>query len=111
MPATHNSDNHAQSTQRITTLFTIVARFEAFTWSGLLIGMFLKHILEVTELGVWFFGRLHGFAFLAYVIVAIMTGLRLRWPWWGTLLAVLAAIPPLVTLPLELWFRRLGWLK
>lgn len=96
---------------RIATVFTIIARFEAFTWAGLLIGMYLEHVLQVTELGVWLFGRLHGAAFIVYFVTAIVAGLRLRWPWWGTLLALLASIPPLVTLPLELWFRRLGWLE
>jgi integral membrane protein len=94
----------------MTTVFTIIARFEAFTWAGLLIGMFLKYGTETTELGVWLFGRLHGFAFLLYFVTAIVAGLRLRWPWWATLLAALAAIPPLVTFPLEIWFRRRGLL-
>ncbi len=95
----------------INTVFIMVARFEALTWSGLLIGMFLKYGLETTDVGVWLFGRLHGFAFLAYLIVAVVAGLRLRWPWWATLVAVLAAIPPLVTFPLEIWFRRAGLLR
>ena len=95
----------------MTTAFTIIARFEAFTWAGLLIGMFLKYGTETTELGVWLFGRLHGFAFLLYFVTAIVAGLRLRWPWWATLLAALAAIPPLVTFPLEIWFRRRGLLE
>ncbi len=96
---------------QIATIYTIIARFEAFTWAGLLVGMFLKYGLETTEMGVWLFGRLHGFAFLAYFIIAIVTGLRLKWPWWASLLAVLAAIPPLVTFPLELWFRKIGLLE
>lgn len=91
-------------------VFTVVARIEALTWLGLLIGMFLKYVTETTELGVWLFGRVHGFAFLFYFFVAIITGLRLRWPWWATLLAVLASIPPLVTFPLELWYRKMGLL-
>ncbi len=95
---------------QIATVFTIIARFEAFTWAGLLVGMFLKYTLESTEIGVWLFGRLHGFAFLAYFVTAVITGLRLRWPWWATILAVLSSIPPLVTLPLELWFRKIGLL-
>jgi integral membrane protein len=95
---------------RIFRTFTIVARFEAFTWAGLLFGMYLKHVLEVTDVGVWVFGRLHGVAFLAYCVVAIVASARLQWPWWATLLAVLAAIPPLVTLPLELWFNKIGLL-
>jgi integral membrane protein len=72
--------------------------------------MFLKYVAGATELGVWLFGRLHGAAFLFYVAVAIIAARRLRWPWWGTSLALLAAIPPLVTFPLEVWFERRGFL-
>lgn len=93
------------------TVFTWTARFEAFTWAGLLVGMFLERVLEVTDLGVWLFGRLHGGAFIVYFVVAIVAGIRLRWPWWATVLAVLAAVPPLVTWPLELWYRRRGLLS
>lgn len=95
---------------RIATIFTLAARLEAISWAGLLIGMFLKYGIGATEFGVWLFGRVHGAAFLLYFIAAIVTALRLRWPWWAAVLSVLAAIPPLVTLPLELWFRRRGLL-
>jgi integral membrane protein len=92
----------------IATVFIFVARVEACTWAGLLVGMFLERVLEVTDLGVWLFGRLHGGAFIVYIVVAIVAGIRLRWPWWATVLAVLASIPPLVTWPLESWYRRRG---
>lgn len=92
-------------------VFTLAARIEAFTWAGLLVGMFLKYGLEWTTLGVWLFGRLHGFAFILYFFIAIFAAIRLRWPWWAGVLAVLAAIPPLVTYPLELWFQRRGLLQ
>ena len=61
--------------------------------------------------GVWLFGRLHGIAFLAYLAVAMVAGLRQRWPAWALGLAVLAAVPPLVTVPLERWYRRRGLLS
>jgi len=92
-------------------LFSVVALIEAFTWAGLLVGMYLKYVSGTTDAGVWLFGRLHGGAFLLYLAVAIGVGARLRWPFWALLLAVLAAIPPLVTLPLELWYRRRGLLS
>jgi integral membrane protein len=92
-------------------LFTVAAFFEALTWAGLLVGMWLKYGLEVTDLGVWLFGRLHGLAFLFYVAVSLVAGIRLRWPWWALLVALLAAIPPLVTIPVEIWFRRVGLLS
>lgn len=92
-------------------LFSAVALFEAFTWAGLLVGMYLKYVSGTTEAGVALFGRLHGAAFLVYLAVAIGVGARLRWPFWALLLAVLAAIPPLVTLPLDYWFRHRGLLS
>lgn len=91
--------------------FSIVALIEAFTWAGLLVGMYLKYVTGTTDLGVWLFGRLHGGAFLLYLAVTLFAGARLRWPLWAALLAMLAAVPPLVTLPLEIWFRRRGLLS
>lgn len=90
--------------------FSLSAKLEATTWAGLLIGMFFKHVLGITELGVWLFGRLHGAAFLLYFFVTVIAAFRLRWPWWNTILAVMAAVPPLVTYPLEVWFRQRGLL-
>ncbi|WP_397420170.1 DUF3817 domain-containing protein [Pseudohongiella nitratireducens] len=40
-------------------------------------GMFLKYATATTELGVWLFGRLHGAAFLFYVVIAILSTRRL----------------------------------
>ena len=92
-------------------LFAIAAFLEGLTWAGLLVGMWLKYGLQVTDTGVWLFGRLHGAAFLFYLVVTVIAGARLRWPGWALLLALLAAIPPLVTVPLEMWFRRKGLLS
>lgn len=91
--------------------FAIAAFAEGFTWAGLLIGMLLKYGTQTTELGVWLFGRLHGLAFLFYVVASVHAGVRQRWPLWALLLALLAAVPPLVTVPLEWWFRRRGLLS
>ena len=91
-------------------LFAIAAFAEGLTWAGLLVGMLLKYGTQTTDLGVWVFGRLHGAAFLFYVMVALVSAVRLRWPWWAWILALLAAVPPLVTVPLEMWFRRIGLL-
>lgn len=91
-------------------LFAIAAFAEGLTWAGLLVGMLLKYGTQTTDVGVWLFGRLHGAAFLFYVIVTLLSAMRLRWPWWAWTLALLAAVPPLVTVPLEAWFRRIGLL-
>lgn len=92
-------------------LFAAAAFLEGLTWAGLLVGMWLKYWLEVTDTGVWLFGRLHGGAFLFYLVVTVFAGMRQRWPSWALLLSLLAAIPPLVTVPLEMWFRRRGLLS
>lgn len=74
-------------------------------------GMAFKYGATGNDLGVKVFGPLHGGAFLFYVVVTVLSTLRLRWPWWATLLAVIAAVPPLVTVPLEMGFRRMGLLS
>ncbi len=96
---------------RLGRLFAVVAIVEAITWTGLLVGMFLKYVTETTELGVYVFGRLHGVAFVLYVIVTAVAAIRLRWGWKPALLAGVAAIPPLATLPLEVGLRRRGYLR
>ncbi len=91
-------------------VFSIVALLEGITWAGLLIGMFIKYSLKTSDLGVVIFGPLHGIVFISYVVVTVMAAVRLRWPLWATLVAVLAAVPPLVTIPMEIWFKRRGLL-
>lgn len=81
-------------------LFAAVAFIEAVTWAGLLIGMWMKYGPMANVALVKLFGPLHGVAFLVYVAVTLFAAVRLRWPWWASALALLAAIPPLVTLPL-----------
>ncbi len=90
--------------------FSLVALLEGVTWAGLLIGMFLKYTTKTTELGVALFGPLHGVVVISYVVVTVMAAVRLRWPLWATLVAALAAIPPLVTILMEIWFKRRGQL-
>jgi len=92
-------------------MFAVVAFIEAFTWAGLLVGMFLKYVTVSTEAGVWLFGRLHGGAFMIYVAVTVVAAISLRWRWWVTLTTLLAAIPPLVTIPVERWLQRTGRLS
>lgn len=106
-----SADSSRAPRSPIGVLFAVVAFFEAFTWAGLLVGMFLKYVTGTTEMGVWLFGRLHGGAFMLYVVMTIVAAVSLRWKWWLALLALLAAIPPLVTVPLEIWLHRTGRLR
>lgn len=97
-------------TDRVGRAFVAVAIVEAVTWTGLLLGMLLEHVLHVTEMGVAIFGPLHGAAFLVYVVVAVVAATRFRWTLGVFALALLAAVPPLTTIPLERWMRRSGLL-
>lgn len=107
-PAAQDAASGTGEVSPLGRIFAIVAFVEAFTWAGLLVGMFLKYVTGTTEAGVWLFGRLHGGAFMLYVVLALLSAWKLRWQWWVALVALAAAIPPLVTVPLEMWLRRTG---
>ncbi len=98
-------------TARLLRAFTWIAVIEACTWAGLLIGMYFKYIPETTELGVRIFGALHGAAFIVYVLLTVLVTIRLRWRLGRTtFLALMAAIPPFMTVAFEIWARRTGQL-
>lgn len=86
----------------VASAFRTVAIAEAISWIGLLAGMFVKHVLGTSEVGVQVFGPIHGAVFVAYVVLALAAGRVLRWPAGTTLLALAASVPPLATL----WFER-----
>lgn len=88
--------------------FRIAAIAEAFSWVGLLIGMFIKYVPETSEIGVKIFGPIHGGIFVAYVLIALVAARVLRWSAGTTLLALAASIPPLVTIWFERWASRTG---
>ena len=111
MPASSPASSTRPPLSRVGRVFAVVAVVEAFTWAGLLVGMFLKYVTETTEAGVWLFGRLHGAAFVAYVVIALVAAVLLRWGWFRTLVALAAAVPPLTTLLAERGLRRTGHLS
>jgi integral membrane protein len=83
-------------------LFRRVAVAEAFTWAGLLSGMFLKYVTRTTEVGVQVFGMLHGVVFIGYVLVTPGVAVDQQWSRRRTLLGLASAVPPFLTL----WFER-----
>ncbi len=85
-----------------TRLFRIVATAEAFTWAGLLTGMFLKYGTETTEVGVRVFGMLHGVVFIAYCLTTVVVAVDRRWSASRLALGLVCAVPPFMTI----WFER-----
>jgi integral membrane protein len=90
------------------TLFRTVAVAEAVSWAGLLVGMLLKHVLDVTEVGVQVFGPIHGAVFVAYLVSVLLVRRPLRWSLPTVLLAGAASVPPFATLAFEIWADRRG---
>ncbi len=89
-------------------LFGIIAIAEAFSWAGLLIGMYFKWIAETTEAGVKLFGPIHGGIFVAYVVITLLTAHVFRWSHKTTLVALVCSIPPFATAVFEVWAIRRG---
>ncbi|WP_201265442.1 DUF3817 domain-containing protein [Rhodococcus sp. P1Y] len=89
--------------------FRFIAILEALTWLGLLIGMAFKYIpADGNEIGVKIFGPIHGAVFVIYLIVTVLTAVKLRWTVVTTLLAAVASIPPFGTIVFEVWAARTG---
>ncbi|MFC4004729.1 DUF3817 domain-containing protein [Prauserella oleivorans] len=89
-------------------LFRVVAIAEAFSWAGLLIGMFLKYVVELGEGGVPVLGMVHGVMFVLYVVVTLVAARPLGWKAGTVITALLASIPPLFTWWFEAWALRRG---
>jgi integral membrane protein len=81
------------------------------TWAGLVAAMISRYGFgnEVQ----WFFvaGLSHGIVFLAYALTALVIGINLRWGFGLTLVAVMVAIVPFATVPLDRWLLRKNKLK
>jgi integral membrane protein len=86
-----------------------VALAEAFSWVGLLVGMYFKYLGSPrTEIGVKIFGPVHGVLFVAFLVVALLAGIAFRWKLVTWLLALLGAFVPLGTVMFVMWADRLG---
>ena len=60
-------------------IFRIAAIIEAITWLGLLASMYDKYIAHTHSEALHIFGTLHGYAFLAYVLVVFLVRAEYKW--------------------------------
>ncbi len=90
-------------------LFRVLAAAEAVTWTLLIGGLVLRATLG-WSLAVTIGGGIHGFVFLSYAATALLVALNNRWRPAPTLLALVAAIVPYATIPVEAWLQRRGLL-
>lgn len=103
--------NASQSPSRWSTpvgRFRIASIAEAWSWAGLLIGMFFKYSFFANEIGVKIMGPIHGACFVFYLVAVAQVRGPLRWDAKTTALAAIASIPPFCTLWFDRWAMRTG---
>lgn len=88
-------------TARPARLFGTLAFAEMVTWTLLLLGMLGKYVLHLGPWGVRIGGGLHGFVFLAYVLVTVFVAVDQRWHPADTARGLASAVLPYATLPFE----------
>jgi integral membrane protein len=83
---------------RVAGWFRLVAMAEAFSWIGLLTGMYFKYVgTPRTEIGVHIFGMIHGLVFLAFLALGVLVGGAARWSMTTWVSALLASLVPLAS--------------
>lgn len=88
-------------------LYRALAIAEAITWT-LLIGALVLRAVTGFALGVTIAGGIHGFVFLAYGATAVLVAVNQRWHPGVAALAIISAVVPYATIPVELWLARTG---
>jgi integral membrane protein len=91
-------------------LYRVLAIAEAITWT-LLIAAIIARAVGAPGVVVTVGGGIHGFVFLAYAATAVLVALNQRWHPGVGVLAVLSAVVPYATIPMEIWLHRTGHLQ
>lgn len=88
--------------------YRTLAFAEAVTWTLLILGLLMKYVWDLGDVGVRVGGSIHGFVFLAYAGTAVLVGLNQRWSVGLLALGVVTAVVPYATIPFDLWADRTG---
>ncbi|MDQ2699679.1 MAG: DUF3817 domain-containing protein [Actinomycetota bacterium] len=88
-------------------LFRIVAIAEAITWTLLIAGLIVRAVTGQT-LPTTIAGGIHGFVFLSYGATAVLLAVNQRWHPGVAATAIVSAVVPYATIPVELWLARTG---
>jgi integral membrane protein len=91
--------------------FRIIAVAEAFSWTGLIIGMVFKYLVVHNPIGVHIFGSIHGVLFLAYVGLAVRLWRHQPWPTGVGGWALVGGVVPFGSIAFERWATRHGRLS
>lgn len=88
-------------------LFRVLAIAEAITWT-ILISALIARALGSPGIVVTIGGGIHGFVFLSYGATAVLVALNQRWHLGVAALAVVSAVVPYATIPVDVWLHRSG---
>ena len=88
-------------------LFRTLAIAEAITWTLLITGLILRATAGL-DVAVSIGGGIHGFVFLSYGATAVLLAVNQRWSVGVAALAIVSAIIPYATIPVEIWLARTG---
>ena len=91
-------------------LFRAAAVAELVTWTLLIDGMVAKYALDAGDWGVRIGGSVHGFVFLAYLVVTTVVAVNQRWSVGALVLGWASAVVPYATVPFEVAVARRGML-
>lgn len=102
---------HSVNPRLLRTAFLTVATLEAISWACLLIGMYFKYLAgDPTEIGVKIFGPIHGFLFVAYLLICLNVRKPFGWTNKTLVIAAICAVPPFFTALFEVAADRKGLL-
>ena len=91
-------------------LYRVLAIAEAITWT-ILIAAIIARAVGAPGVVVTVGGGIHGFVFLAYAATAVLVALNQRWHPGVGVLAVVSAVVPYATIPMEIWLHRTARLR
>lgn len=91
-------------------LYRVLAIAEAITWT-ILIAAIIARAVGAPGVVVTVGGGIHGFVFLAYAATAVLVALNQRWHPGVGVLAVVSAVVPYATIPMEIWLHRTDRLR
>jgi integral membrane protein len=92
-------------------LFRAAAVAELVTWTLLIAGMVVKYGLDAGDWGVRIGGGVHGFVFLASLVVTTVVAVNQRWSFGALVLGWASAVVPYATVPFEVAVARRGMLE
>ncbi|GAA4839115.1 DUF3817 domain-containing protein [Garicola koreensis] len=86
-------------------LFRTFGIAEVISWT-LLIGGLILRAAAGWDLAVTIGGGIHGFVFLAYGTTAVLVAKNQRWRPYPTTVAIVSAVVPYATIPVDIWLTR-----